>query len=122
MPYDDEFCLVHGHTMKYDPKQGGDYCTECVKEKQPSPEPTPAEPPTCICDCGEGPTGIHAGGFEKDCPVHGDTVYRDLEDALAFLRIVLTRKTVVQLECLKPKILDWMKRKGREPSILRGDE
>ena len=44
---------------------------------------------------------------------------RDLQDALMFLRIFLSRKNVVGINCLKLKVVDWMKRKGYEPSILR---
>jgi hypothetical protein len=43
----------------------------------------------------------------------------DLQDALMFLRIFLSRKSMVSMDCLKPKVLDWMQRKGYEPSILR---
>jgi hypothetical protein len=44
---------------------------------------------------------------------------KDLQDALMFLRIFMSRKNMVTVECLEAKVLDWMKRKGYEPSVLR---
>jgi len=29
MPYDDEFCILHGNTMIFDRKSGLDICYEC---------------------------------------------------------------------------------------------
>jgi hypothetical protein len=49
-------------------------------------------------------------------------VSAQLADAVMFLRIVLTRKGVTTLDCLKPKIADWLKRKGYEGSIVREGE
>jgi len=46
----------------------------------------------------------------------------DFQDALMFLRMFISRKNMVGMECLKPKVLEWMKRKGYEPSILREKE
>jgi NTP pyrophosphatase (non-canonical NTP hydrolase) len=48
-----------------------------------------------------------------------DSTARDLSDALMFLRMFISRKNMAGVDCLKPKVLDWMKRKSYEPSILR---
>lgn len=33
MPFSDEFCLIHGHTIKYDWRSGFDMCEECEQER-----------------------------------------------------------------------------------------
>lgn len=36
MPYSDEFCLIHGYTLRYDSRSGFDVCDAC-EEYDPTP-------------------------------------------------------------------------------------
>lgn len=33
MPFIDEFCLLHGYTLRYDRRSGLDVCDECERER-----------------------------------------------------------------------------------------
>lgn len=46
----------------------------------------------------------------------------DLKDALMLLRMFMSRKNMISVNCLKLKAAEWMKRKGYEPTVLREEQ